>query len=738
MISQRRLRIIRSHLLMACVMAAEVFILALQGANAQTVTIDFRFDTNGGTNPTPFGATTVTLLPGSAGQTYTVDVFATVSGGTPAGNNGLKDVLLRGISDIVTASSAFATGTGIGAVAGTANFQYLPPFNAGGPNANTPANPVVKVSDLGSTNASTAGNTTNSVANATADGILDFGGTVASQVFAPLSFTNAAQFGAFNGNGVAVGSNAFSWEIGTFRFTTGTASTTSGTKTMFFPAAAKGSGGGDISINGSATTQNVPITIGSALTFIVQPPFGSASWNRNGNGNYSDFNSWDPNQIPGAAGLTATFGNGTTNAINVPNVTVTVDAPQSVGTINFNNTNGTSFTLGNDGVAGHSLTLDNSGAGANVNSVTGNNSIFSNLVLNDNTTFNVSAGSSVLVSLGSISEAGASRSITKTGAGTLTIDTPSTYTGSTLVTGGTLLTTPTGTISTGPLVVSAATGITSLADFNNNQTVSSLSGTVSGSGSATVRVASGTTLTVNQASNTTFSGAISLASGGGTLLKSGTGVLETDGAPTLGGTSAIQVSGGTLRFNVTSGAATVGSGVVATVSNAATLQLAGSVSAFSSSDSPAHRVNIANSSSAAAGLLVSGTNQQVGNIDGNGTTSVAAGAGLTANHIVQAALVIGGTAGSPATVTIAASNASGNPLADSSGSSFASSLSSNEQPQTLGGQLGQVAIAPTLGATQSGNSAAVPEPSTLLLIAIGAIGCLAARWRNRMLAQQNA
>ena len=81
------------------------------------------------------------------------------------------------------------------------------------------------------------------------------------------------------------------------------------------------------------------------------------------------------------------------------------------------------------------------------------------------------------------------------------------------------------------------------------------------------------------------------------------------------------------------------------IGSGATLELAGSVSALSSG---ASRVNIVNNSSAAAGLLVSGTHQRVGNIDGSGTTQVNAGSDLTANHIIQNALVIGGAAGSPA------------------------------------------------------------------------------------------
>ena len=87
-----------------------------------------------------------------------------------------------------------------------------------------------------------------------------------------------------------------------------------------------------------------------------------------------------------------------------------------------------------------------------------------------------------------------------------------------------------------------------------------------------------------------------------------------------------------------------------------------------------NRVNITNNSRAAAGILVSGTHQQVGNIDGSGTTQVNAGSDLTANHIIQSALVIGGTAGSHGLVTIAASDISGNPPAESDGLTLATSL----------------------------------------------------------------
>jgi len=70
-----------------------------------------------------------------------------------------------------------------------------------------------------------------------------------------------------------------------------------------------------------------------------------------------------------------------------------------------------------------------------------------------------------------------------------------------------------------------------------------------------------------------------------------------------------------------------------------------------------------NNSSAPAGVLITGTSQIVGTIDGSGSVEVGSGSDLTATHIVQNALVIGGTADSPATVTISASDALGNPLA---------------------------------------------------------------------------
>jgi hypothetical protein len=242
-------------------------------------------------------------------------------------------------------------------------------------------------------------------------------------------------------------------------------------------------------------------------------------------------------------------------------------------------------------------------------------------------------------------------------------------------------------------------------------------------GSAEVSISDNDTLTVNQATNTTFEGTILNS---GRLLKSGAGTLEITGAPTWSNLSSIQVAGGNLRLNVASGSPSVGSGVEATVSSGATLELSGPISALSSGS---NRVNVSNNSTL-PGLLVSGKHQQVGGIDGSGATQVNAGSDLTANHIVQAVLVIGGTAGSPGLVTIDASDASGNPLRQTSELAFADSLTpiavfgagrvSSASLNGAGGDTNPSVLSPGNSAV-GGSPSSVPEPSSLILLAIGGL-----------------
>jgi autotransporter-associated beta strand protein len=478
------------------------------------------------------------------------------------------------------------------------------------------------------------------------------------------------------------------------------------------------------------------VVANSEVDLTVGPFVGSAAWDFDGNGNYSESAKWNPAVLPTGAGLTATFGNGVSTSVgSAPSLTVLVDGAEVVGSLVFSNTHGAGYILGNDLVTGHGITLNNSGMGATVTvaaGVTAQQQIQANLTLADNAAFNIAPNSSLLITVGNI---GGTGNLSLTGGGNLTIDTPSSYVGSTTVTNGTLSTTATGTLSTGNLAVNAADTIHSTVNLGNDQTVSGLSGTVGG-GAATVRVsvAAGTTLNVNQSANTAFQGVLDLASsssahGGGTLTKSAAGTLEIQSAPALRDNSNLNVSGGTLRFNVASGGpAVVGSGALATVSNAAVLELAGSIAALSDGTAP-HSVAVLNNSSAPAGLHITGMNQRVGAIDGSGTTQVEANASLTANHIVQSALVVGGAdATHIGLVIIDASDASGNPLASGGGLSLGSTLASSDSfgsgatsSSNLAGMGDSTAAAELSGGASAGSGvvSAVPEPSTLVLVLVG-------------------
>ena len=248
---------------------------------------------------------------------------------------------------------------------------------------------------------------------------------------------------------------------------------------------------------------------------------------------------------------------------------------------------------------------------------------------------------------------------------------------------------------------------------------------VSPAATATIDVtptASGSTVTM---------GALTMGAGG-TLNKTNSGTLAVTGPSNLGAGASIFVNAGGLRFTNTTGTSTVASGSSVTVASGATLELAGNVSNLSDSGAASHRAHVINNSTVASGgsLLVSGSNQQVGAIDGTGDTLVNDGASLTANHIVQNALVIGSAGASASKVTIAASDASGNPLSAPSGSGLTSSLGSSDPfGAGMSGSSGLSNAADSSGdsglgaaAAGGGSTASVPEPSAVAAGTSGGFG----------------
>jgi WD40-like Beta Propeller Repeat len=107
----------------------------------------------------------------------------------------------------------------------------------------------------------------------------------------------------------------------------------------------------------------------------------------------------------------------------------------------------------------------------------------------------------------------------------------------------------------------------------------------------------------------------------------------------------------------------------------------------------------------------------VAGIEGTGSLTVDAGSSFTAGHIVQSSLVIGGTAAAPAVVTIAASDALGNPLvAGTATSASAATDTASNNPQLLASasaDLSAVALSSTSTMTAATATSSTPESSPI-------------------------
>jgi T5SS/PEP-CTERM-associated repeat protein/autotransporter-associated beta strand protein len=280
----------------------------------------------------------------------------------------------------------------------------------------------------------------------------------------------------------------------------------------------------------------------------------------------------------------------------------------------------------------------------------------------------------------------------------------------------TILTPDLATVFTSPpaITFSGSGGATGYATLDANGHVASI--VVTNAGSYT------TPPTAQVAGSTAVLSVATAANSGGGLTKTGSGQLTLTAAPMYGGNTA--VNSGNLRLNVTTGSPIIGTGATATITNTAVLELAGSVSALSSSSA---RTNILNNTTLPGGLLISGTHQQVGSINGSGTTQVDGGSDLTANHIIQSSLVILGNAVSHGLVTIAASDSSGNPLSSGLSEPVSIDFGSAQQSammadvsDSIGGVIRDGSVFDTAALSSSSVVvASVPEPSSWVLLAAG-------------------
>jgi autotransporter-associated beta strand protein len=230
------------------------------------------------------------------------------------------------------------------------------------------------------------------------------------------------------------------------------------------------------------------------------------------------------------------------------------DTTINAGTLMTNSDNPLPFGAGKGNLVVNATGIfEMNGRNLNVNGLSGAGNVNNR---SNTRTLTVGNGDASATFTGTITNAGGTLNLVKTGNGTQTLSGANTYTGSTTVSGGTLRLASASAMGAGnaPLTVNAG-----LLDLNGfSQTVSSLSGTGGAISSAPVA-----TLTVNAPSDSTYSGSISSSPA---LTKSGAGTLTLNGANTYFG--ATTVTGGTLAL----GSNLLGSASVS-VSGAATLRL---------------------------------------------------------------------------------------------------------------------------------------------------------------------
>ena len=363
--------------------------------------------------------------------------------------------------------------------------------------------------------------------NGTFGGTGTISGTVNWQAGAAALFTAGSPLTVgvvtLNTNAVTVNVTGSPLTFGTYTLMNYTAAGSSGsfTKTPVYTGAGV--------VAGSISTIT---NYGGAVYLTVASGGALATWTNNADGNWSAGANWSSNpNVPHAAGDNATLG------VSSAFRTVTLDANETVGGIQFTNPN--SFAVAN---SGHALKLDNLGFGASLFVSAGTaNAIQTSVALNDNTAVTVGGGNSLAIS-GIISN---SPSVTKAlnvnGAGTTILSGANTYgpaagtVGTTLSGGGTLQVSSSSALGAGDVSVTASSTLQAGAavSLGNN-----------------IGIASAVINTVdNNGNNVALNGTIS---GSGALAKIGSGTLTLGGSNNLSG--GIAVNAGTLSISTSTNA----------------------------------------------------------------------------------------------------------------------------------------------------------------------------------------
>ena len=445
---------------------------------------------------------------------------------------------------------------------------------------------------------------------------------------------------------------------------------------------------------------------------VVTTGSGSGEWISNSNQNYNNGPNWDSGTAPDGAGQSATFGTG-------QQTTVHINGAFTVGSLNF--TSGSAYTLESLATS-DGLTLNNGvGNDAQVNVADGGATAFLYTQVNlasatGNTTFTIQPGSSLVASAFNLDStqvglAGSNQGITLAGGGTLELAATNTYTGPTHVNSGTLL------IDAGASIASTSITVGMGGTLQLAGTTHALPSTAniktSGSGAANdgaVVLAGGTTESIGAITSdptTNADGAQVYA--GNTTVGDGASAASLTATQILQNTLTIN-AGSTVTIAPSAGA---GGGVVA----AASATPASATPSAASSDGTGDPL-AAIQDAIAAGSITSVKGQQLENriaaIERLATTDPGLDVSLLESRVLAAL---------PSSSILPATDAA--PLADTGSDLLAADTSAVGTGTSGSG----AEFAST--ASFSGSPAAVPEPSTLLLAALGGIGLAFAARRRK-------
>jgi glucose/arabinose dehydrogenase len=193
----------------------------------------------------------------------------------------------------------------------------------------------------------------------------------------------------------------------------------------------------------------------------------AATWNINNGGIWSLGSNWTGGAAPNGLGQAATFG-----PIITADRTISVDAPQIIGTMTFDNA-AAGYTIAGT----NTITLDAASGDAQINVTSGSHTIGAPVSLADNTLITVSpAGSSLTIS-GEMSASAVS--VTKAGAGRLTLN--QLRAAGLSIDAGAVAMAPGGAAATtsvlDSLAIAGGTTPTATLDLNNNAAILNYTGT---------------------------------------------------------------------------------------------------------------------------------------------------------------------------------------------------------------------------------------------------------------------